>query len=411
LIDIKTTSAASHFTQSAVMPAKARLAVPQAFQNRKAETFLKRWINRKRTFSIGTMQCAIVDMFEPTDRPARHLQAALILPPPGAWRPVENANFSMSPASKRLALREGYLKIAPLNAESSIAISGPESPTPAILTQARSQKPTFRIRPTKGWAALNVRELWKFRDLLWILVERDIKVIYKQTALGMIWVALQPLIAAIILAVIFGRVARLPSDGVPYLLFVFCGLTPWIYFSQALQRGSNSVVRNSQLVSKVYFPRMLIPLSHTFAALVDFSVMLVVLFIFMAVYRVPPTLRLAAIPGFLFLMAITASGMALWFSALSVKYRDCNYALPFFIQIWMYASPVVYPTSMVPGRWQALWAVNPAVGFIEGFRWAVLGRSALNLNILFVSIIMSTLALLSGAFFFRRVERSFADII
>lgn len=254
-------------------------------------------------------------------------------------------------------------------------------------------------------------ELWKYRDLLWILVERDIKVIYKQTALGMTWVALQPLIAAIILAVIFGRVARLPSDGVPYLLFVFCGLTPWLYFSQALQRGSNSVVRNAQLVSKVYFPRMLMPLSHTFAALVDFSVMLIMLFIFMAVYRVPPTLRLAAIPGLLFLMAITATGMALWFSALSVKYRDCNYALPFFIQIWMYASPVVYPTSMVSGRWQMLLALNPAVGFIEGFRWAVLGRSALNVNILFVTIIMSVLSLLSGAFFFRRVERSFADII
>jgi lipopolysaccharide transport system permease protein len=310
-----------------------------------------------------------------------------------------------------LARSERDLNVDLLNAESPIAISRPESPAPAVLAQARSQKPTLRIRPTKGWAALNIGELWKFRDLLWILVERDIKVIYKQTALGMTWVALQPLIAAIILAVIFGRVAGLPSDGWPYLLFVFCGLTPWIYFSQALQRGSNSVVRNSQLVSKVYFPRMLIPLSHTFAALVDFAVMLIMLFIFMAVYRVPPTVRLVAVPGFLFLMAITASGIALWFSALSVKYRDCNYALPFFIQIWMYASPVVWPTSMVSGRWQMLLALNPAVGFIEGFRWAVLGRSALNLNILLVSILMSVLALFSGAFFFRRVERYFADII
>jgi len=298
-----------------------------------------------------------------------------------------------------------------LSVESSNVISAPESPAPAILSPARSQKPTLRIRPTKGWAALNVGELWRFRDLLWILVERDIKVIYKQTALGMTWVALQPLIAAIPLAVIFGRVARLPSDGAPYLLFVFCGLTPWIYFSQALQRASNSVVRNSQLVSKVYFPRMLIPLSHTFAALVDFAVMLIMLFIFMAAYRVPPTLRLAAIPCFLFLAAIAATGLALWFSALSVKYRDCNYALPFFIQIWMYVSPVIWPTSMVPERWQTLLALNPAVGFIEGFRWAVLGRSALNSNILFVSIIVSVLTLFSGAFFFRRVERYFADII
>jgi lipopolysaccharide transport system permease protein len=271
--------------------------------------------------------------------------------------------------------------------------------------------PTLRIRPTKGWAALNLRELWSYRDLLWILVERNIKVIYKQTAIGMTWVALQPLIAAIILAVIFGRVAKLPSDGAPYLLFVFCGLTAWNYFSQTAQRSSNSLVNNAQLVSKVYFPRMLIPLSHTFSALVDFVVMLVMLFIFMAVYGVPPTLRLAAIPGFLFLTAMTATGVALWFSALSVKYRDCNYALPFFLQIWMYASPIIYPTSMVSLRWQALFALNPVVGFVEGFRWSVLGKSALNPTIFWITVAMSVLALLSGAFFFRRVERDFADII
>jgi len=276
----------------------------------------------------------------------------------------------------------------------------------------RHLTPTLRIRPTKGWAALNLRELWSYRDLLWILVERNIKVIYKQTALGMTWVALQPLIAAIILAVVFGRVAKLPSDGMPYLLFVFCGLTAWRYFSETAQRSNSSLVNNAQLVSKVYFPRMLIPLSHTFSALVDFAVMLVMLFIFMAVYRVPPTLRLAAIPGFLFLTAMAATGVALWFSALSVKYRDCNYALPFFLQIWMYASAVVYPTSMIVSpRWQTLFALNPVVGFVEGFRWSVLGRSALNPTIFWVTVAMSLFILVSGAFFFRRVERSFADII
>ena len=276
----------------------------------------------------------------------------------------------------------------------------------------RHLTPTLRIRPTKGWAALNLRELWSYRDLLWILVERNIKVIYKQTALGMTWVALQPLIAAIILAVVFGRVAKLPSDGMPYLLFVFCGLTAWRYFSETAQRSNSSLVNNAQLVSKVYFPRMLIPLSHTFSALVDFAVMLVMLFIFMAVYRVPPTLRLAAIPGFLFLTAMAATGVALWFSALSVKYRDCNYALPFFLQIWMYASAVVYPTSMIVSpRWQTLFALNPVVGFVEGFRWSVLGRSALNPTIFWVTVAMSLFILFSGAFFFRRVERSFADII
>jgi len=194
-------------------------------------------------------------------------------------------------------------------------------------------------------------------------------------------------------------------------LFVFCGLTAWNYFSQTAQRSSNSLVNNAQLVSKVYFPRMLIPLSHTFSTLVDFAVMLIMLFIFMAVYRVPPTFRLFAIPGFLFLTAITATGVALWFSALSVKYRDCNYALPFFLQIWMFASAVVYPTSMVSPRWQSLFALNPVVGFVEGFRWCVLGKSALNPTIFWITLAMSTLALLTGAFFFRRVERNFADII
>ena len=282
----------------------------------------------------------------------------------------------------------------------------------AVVAARRDLTPTLRIRPTKGWAALNLRELWNYRDLLWILVERNIKVIYKQTALGMTWVALQPLIAAIILAVIASRVAKLPSDGVPHLLFVFCGLTIWNYFSQTAQRSSNSLVNNAQLVSKVYFPRMLIPLSHTFSALVDFAVMLIMLFVFMAIYRVPPTLRLLAIPGFLFLTAITATGVALWFSALSVKYRDCNYALPLFLQIWMWASAIIYPTSMIESeRWQTIFALNPVVGFVEGFRWCVLGKSAFNLSMFWITIGMSILALLTGAFFFRRVERNFADII
>jgi len=299
-----------------------------------------------------------------------------------------------------------------VSSESSSTIAYAERQMTPVAEVDRHLTPTLRIRPTKGWAALNLRELWSYRDLLWILVERNIKVIYKQTALGMTWVALQPLIAAIILAVVFGRVAKLPSDGVPYLLFVFCGLTAWRYFSETAQRSNSSLVNNAQLVSKVYFPRMLIPLSHTFSALVDFAVMLVMLFIFMAVYRVPPTLRLAAIPGFLFLTAMAATGVALWFSALSVKYRDCNYALPFFLQIWMYASAVVYPTSMIVSpRWQTLFALNPVVGFVEGFRWSVLGRSALNPTIFWVTVAMSFFILVSGAFFFRRVERSFADII
>jgi lipopolysaccharide transport system permease protein len=303
-------------------------------------------------------------------------------------------------------------KVDPLKAESPILVAEATPQVTSLVANPRNQKPLLRIRPTKGWVALNIRELWQYRDLLWILVERNIRVIYKQTALGMIWVALQPLVAAIILAVIAGRVAKLPSDGAPHLLFIFCGLTAWNYFSQTAQRSSNSLVNNAPLVSKVYFPRMLIPLSHTFSTLVDFAVTLIMLFIFMAIYRVPPTLRLLAIPGFLFLTAITATGVALWFSALSVKYRDCNYALPLFLQIWMWASAIIYPTSNIHSpRWQTLFALNPVVGFVEGFRWSVLGRSALNPTIFWITVGMSAFILLSGAFFFRRVERTFADII
>jgi lipopolysaccharide transport system permease protein len=303
----------------------------------------------------------------------------------------------------------GILKSRPLNVESPLAGIRTEPPVSRTLGQHR-QAP-LRIQASKGWAALNLRELWSYRDLLWILVERDIKLIYKQTALGVIWVVLQPLIAAPIFALIFGRFAKLPSDGTPYLLFVFCGLTVWSYFSQALHRAGNGLVNSSHLVTKVYFPRLLIPLGHTLSAMVDFGVMLIVLGVVMAIYRVPPSLRLIAIPGIALLMTFTATGVALWFSALSVKYRDCAYALPYFIQVWMYASPVIYATSMLSPQWQTWFALNPTVGFIEAFRWAVLGRGAVSMNILSITIVMSLVILFSGAFFFRRAERAFADII
>ena len=279
------------------------------------------------------------------------------------------------------------------------------------LAPEQPRLPTVIIKPTKGWAALNLRELWRYRDLLSILIERDIKLRYKQTALGIVWVVLQPLIAALIFAVIFGRLAKLPSDGAPYLLFVFCGLTAWNYFSQALQRAGNSLVSNAQLVSKIYFPRLLIPLAHTLAVLVDFVVMLLVLFVMMAIYHVAPSIRILALPVFLLLATLTATGVALWFSALGVKYRDFMYALPFLVQVWMYASPVVYPMSLIPARWQLWFALNPATGFIEGFRWSVLGTGAFDQRLLLITIAVSIVSFLSGTFFFRRVERSFADVI
>lgn len=268
------------------------------------------------------------------------------------------------------------------------------------------------ISPTKGWRTLNLKELWRYRDLLLIFIQRELKVIYKQTALGAVWIVLQPLVAALIFAAVFGRIARVPSDGVPYLLFVFCGLTIWTYFSQSLQHAGNSLVRNRQLISKVYFPRLLIPLAHTLEPIIDFGVIFLVLFGLMAAFGYYPSgARLAIIPGLLLLMIFTATGVASFFSALAVRYRDCSYVLPYFIQIWMYASPVLYPMSIVPPRWQMLFALNPVVGIVESFRWAMFGHSAINGNIFVTCVVTSVLTLLAGVFFFRRVEREFADII
>ncbi len=267
------------------------------------------------------------------------------------------------------------------------------------------------IQPSKGWAIINLREMWGYRDLLWILAQRDVKLRYKQTALGITWVVLQPLVAAVIFAVIFGRLAKLPSDGQPYILFVFAGLLPWNYLAGALQRAGGSLVGNANLITKVYFPRLIIPISSTLAVLIDFAVSLVVMLVLMVVYQAPPTWNLLALPFFLSLATLTAVGISLWISALNVRYRDFMYALPFLIQVWLYASPVTYATSLIPARWQWLYSLNPAVGFIEGFRWSLLGTSALTPPMVVISTVIALTAFISGAFFFRRVERSFADVV
>ncbi len=284
-----------------------------------------------------------------------------------------------------------------------------------LVTDAHVERPARRpvviIQPTRGWAALNLRELWQYRDLLLILAGRDVKLRYKQTALGITWVILQPLVAAVIFAVIFGRFAQLPSDGVPYLLFVFCSLLPWNYFAGALSRAGNSLITDARLISKVYFPRLLIPLSSTGAVLIDFAVSLSVLLVLMSLYRYPPTWRVVAVPFFLLLTTLLATGVSLWLSALNVKYRDFSYAMPFLIQAWLYATPVAYASSIVPEHWRGLYALNPAVGFIEGFRWSLLGRSALTTGMVATTTIIALLVFVGGAYFFRRTERGFADVV
>jgi lipopolysaccharide transport system permease protein len=292
--------------------------------------------------------------------------------------------------------------------------SGIDAPISASAA-GTERRPTLVLQPTSGWVAINFRELWQFRDLLLILIERDVKLRYKQTALGLAWVVIQPLVAAGIFTVIFGLFAKIPSGGIPYPLLSLSGLVSWTFFSGALQRASGSLVSNSQLISKVYFPRLMIPLAHTLAVLVDFAVMLALLFVLTAFYRIWPTWRLVTLPLFVVLGTLTATGVSLWLSAMSVKYRDFMYALPFMIQVWMYASPVVYPASIVPERWRMLYALNPLVGFVEGFRWCTLGTSSLDsrtlLSMVGISAGVALALFIGGAYFFRRTERTFADVI
>lgn len=267
-----------------------------------------------------------------------------------------------------------------------------------------------RIEPAHGWDALNLAELWRFRDLLWLLALRDVKLRYKQTALGVVWVVLQPLIAALIFAVIFGRFANLPSDGQPYLIFVYTALLPWNLFAGALARAGNSLISDARLISKVYFPRIAIPIASSSAVLVDFAVTFAVLIVLMIIGGTAFTLNLVVVPLLLVVTLVLSVGVSLFFSALNVYYRDFMYALPFLIQVWMYASPVVYSADLIPDSVKGLYAINPMVGVIDGFRWAVLGGEFPAVSLL-LSVVMSVVALIIGALVFGRVESHFADVV
>jgi lipopolysaccharide transport system permease protein len=267
------------------------------------------------------------------------------------------------------------------------------------------------IEPTHGWRALDLRELWSYRELVYFLAWRDVKVRYKQTALGVAWVVLQPLAAMAIFSIVFGRLANLPSDGVPYPLFVFAGLVPWFYFANATSTASGSLVANTNLVSKVYFPRLAVPLAAVLAGLVDLGIGLVLELVLLRIFGVPPTPRVLIVPALVVLLALTALAVSVWLSALDVQYRDVRYAIPFLIQLWLFATPVVYPLSMVSDRWQWLFALNPVAGTIECFRWALLGGEVFPAPQLALGVLMTLVILGSGLLYFRRVERSFADVI
>jgi lipopolysaccharide transport system permease protein len=253
--------------------------------------------------------------------------------------------------------------------------------------------------------------LWEYRELLYFLVWREVKVRYKQTGLGVLWAVIQPFFTMLIFSVFFGRLARIPSDGVPYPVFAYCALLPWQLFAFALTESSNSVVANQRLITKVYFPRLIIPLAAICVGLVDFVISLGVLAVMLAYYGIAPGIGIVTIPLWTLLVLASALAVGLWLSALNVKYRDVRYTVPFLAQIWMFATPVAYPTSLVPEAWRPLYALNPMVGVIDAFRWAFVGGGTPPLLTVAVSVTIVAMLLTGGLLYFRRMERTFADVI
>jgi lipopolysaccharide transport system permease protein len=271
--------------------------------------------------------------------------------------------------------------------------------------------PVTFIRPDNGEWWPRLREVWDFRELLFFLTWRDVKIRYKQTALGASWAVLQPVLTMLVFSLFFGTLAKIPSDGVPYPIFAFCGLLPWQLFSYALVNSANSLVANERLVSRVYFPRLIIPLASVLAGLVDFAIAFVVLLLMMFHYRMLPTAAIWTLPLFVLLAVLAALAVGLGLSALNVRFRDVRHALPFLTQIWLFATPIAYPSSLVPAKWRALYGINPMAGVVEGFRWALLAGTAAPGPLVLVSSVVVIVGLVIGLLYFMSVERSFADVL
>ena len=279
------------------------------------------------------------------------------------------------------------------------------------LPESTRRIPTDVIQPSEGHFALDLGAVWRYRELLYFLVWRDVQVRYKQTAIGIGWAILQPLMAMLIFTVIFGNFAKIPSDGLPYSIFAYTALLPWTYFAQALSRSGTSLVGNANLITKVYFPRLLIPLASVLAPVVDFLLSFVILLGLMAWFGVMPTWGVLALPLFLLIAIMTALAVVLWLAPLNVQYRDVGHTIPFLIQVWMYASPVAYSVSLVPEQWRPLYSLNPMVGVIEGFRWALLGKASPDYAVMAVSAVTVVALMLGGLIFFKKMELTFADVV
>lgn len=274
-----------------------------------------------------------------------------------------------------------------------------------------AETPVLVIEPSRGWVGLKLRELWEYRELVYFLIWRDVKVRYKQTALGAAWAVIQPLFSMLVFTVVFGKLAKMPSDGIPYPLFSYAALLPWNYFAQGLSNSSDSLVGSANLIRKVYFPRLAIPVAAVCGGVVDFCIAFAVLLLLMGHFGVAPTWNVVWLPLFLLLALVTALGVGLWLSALNVQYRDVKYTVPFLVQFWMYATPIVYPSSLLPEPWKTLYGLNPMAGVVEGFRWALLGVKTPPGAMVWASAGAAVALLVSGAYFFRRMEKTFADVV
>jgi lipopolysaccharide transport system permease protein len=281
----------------------------------------------------------------------------------------------------------------------------------ASTTAVVTEPPVLRIAPPQGWWEVDFHELWRFRELIYFFVWRDIKVRYKQTAIGAAWAILQPALAMIVFALFFGKLAHMPTEGLPILVFYYSGLLPWMYFSNSLTNATSTIVQNQNIITKVYFPRLALPISAVLSGLLDFAIGCLLLVPLMVVYRVRPGLPLLLLPVFLLLTVLMAAGAGLWLSAMNAIYRDVRYVVPFLVQFWLFASPVAYASSIVPAKWRWLYGLNPMAGIIEGFRWSLTGRGDPPGPMIIVSVAVVLVVLASGLFYFQKMESTVADVV
>ncbi|MDT7041580.1 ABC transporter permease [Candidatus Nitronereus thalassa] len=288
---------------------------------------------------------------------------------------------------------------------------GTETLMPVVPSGELSSPEAFRIQPSKGWVNLRLGELWEYRELLYFLTWRDIKVRYKQTVLGASWAIIQPFFTMVVFSLFFGKLAKMPSDGIPYPIFAYAALVPWTFFANGLVQSSNSLIGSSNLIKKIYFPRLVIPISSVVSGVIDFTLAFLVLVGMVLFYGIIPTANIIWLPFLLILAFMTSLGVGLWFSAMNVQFRDIRYTVPFITQFWLFATPIAYPSSLLSEPWRTLYALNPMVGVVEGFRWALLGTNTAPGPMIAASFMAALIILVGGAFYFRRMERTFADVV